>query len=148
MIQIKIPSMNNLLEIKNLILQLGYEVTENDMKSILELYLSNENYKVFVAEIDGKIVGLVAVSFIQLFVKSGKKCTVQALVVDENFRGRKIGHKLMEEIEDFAKNVGCIAIDLTSGKRREKDGTLRFYQSIGYGNDGLMATNYLRKELN
>ncbi len=69
------------------------------------------------------------------------------LIVDENFRGRKIGKDLMLYVEKYAKQNDCIWIDLTSNKKREAAGALRFYESIGFENVGMTETNYLKKDI-
>ena len=50
-------------------------------------------------------------------------------------------------MEDIVKDNKQVIIDLTSGLRREKDGTHEFYKNLGYQNEGFMAKLYLRKEI-
>lgn len=144
---IRVAKLEDLSRIQDLILQLGYQLDEKDLILILDAYLSDKNYKVFLVELNDKVIGLVAGSIVSCFVKFSKRLRVEALVVDEKFRGQKIGYRLMKEIEKFGKEAGCYRVDLTTGKRREKDGALRFYQSIGYANEGEMASNFLKKDL-
>ena len=112
---------------------------------VLDIY-NDDFHRCFLAIIDDKVVGLVAISIRELFVRQDKKAVIEGLVVDEGYRNYKIGEKLLKYAEDYAKNQGCSIIELTSGKRREKDGALRFYERLGYEN-GKDFTNYLRKNL-
>lgn len=134
--------------IQNLLNQLGYELTLEQLEDRLKIYNNNKNYKCFLAKLEDKIVGLIAISIRELFVLETKKTNIEALVVDKDFRGKKIGEELIKFVEDYSKNEGCYVIELTSGKRREKDGALRFYTRLGYKNEGEKATNYLRKFFN
>ncbi len=133
-------------DVKSLIYQLKHWIlSTNEVVEIIKDY-KNDNYKAFVAEIDNKVVGLVAISITISFVRIAKYCRIMALIVNESCRNRNIGKKLMLHAEEFAKSSNCIWIDLTSNKKREAGGTLRFYESIGFKNVGISETNYLKKE--
>lgn len=142
-ILIKDVNIENCHQVKILLDQLGYPLTREQIKSRLNLY-NDDFHKCFLCVICDDIVGLIAVSIRELFVIEGRKLFVEALVVDENFRGRKIGEKLLKFAEDYGRKMGCSIVELTSGKRREKDGTLRFYNRLGYGD---RDKNYLSKNI-
>ncbi len=54
---------------------------------------------------------------------------VSELIVEEKYRGRGIGKKLMKKTEDFCRQKGCFKIILTTGKNWEER---RFYKKLGY----------------
>jgi GNAT superfamily N-acetyltransferase len=139
--EIKAAKAEHCDQIKILLDQLGYPLTREQIKSRLNLY--NEDFhKCFLWFIGGNVVGLIAISIREIFVIEGRKMFIEALVVDENFRGQKIGEKLLKFAENYAREIGCSIVELTSGKRREKDGSLRFYNRLGYGD---RDKNYLGK---
>jgi len=127
--------------------QLGYSQTLEAMTSQINLFLKQDGYGIAVAEetSTSKIVGWIAWSKSILIVSPAIRLHIEGLVVEENYRGNGIGKALMLHVENIAKlNSPCI-VDLTSGKRRAKDGSHEFYASLGYHNEGYMAKKYLRK---
>ena len=119
-----------------------------DIPSILELYdhflpfetsldmslqfykemVSNENYYLAVAKEDGKVLGSalgicclsLAVSFL----------VIEDVIVKEGLRGKGIGTKLMEALDEFAQSHHCAyAILVSSAHRIEAH---QFYKHIGY----------------
>jgi len=54
------------------------------------------------------------------------------LVVNEAYRGKGIGEKLLAGIEDWAKERGIQAVFLRSNIVREE--AHRFYEKVGYKN--------------
>jgi len=73
--------------------------SEGWYKSDILDFLSHKLYIVFVCELDKKIVG---VSVMELH-KIARHVYYYAMVVDENYRGKGIGSKMMDYAENFAK---------------------------------------------
>lgn len=134
----------NLLTLLN---KLDYPCELNAFETRLKIFLNNESYGIAVHEIKQEIVAFVAWSKTHLFVSNKVRFHIEALIVSENFRGKSIGKKLMLFVENLAKIYHPAIIDLTSGIRREKEGTHEFYKRLGYQNEGPMAKIYLRKEV-
>jgi GNAT superfamily N-acetyltransferase len=145
--QIRNACIKDTPHIQHLLSQLGYPLTEATTENRITLYTSSPNFALFIAEISNQIVGLIALSLRDLFIVPTKKCCIEAIVIDEEYRGQGIGQKLMAIAEDYARSRECGVIELTSGLRRAKDGTHDFYKKLGYQNDGYYAKLYLRKEL-
>jgi GNAT superfamily N-acetyltransferase len=57
------------------------------------------------------------------------------LVVDQPFRGRGIGRRLMEWTERWLKERGVAKLTLTSGHQRKE--AHDFYRHLGYADTGL-----------
>lgn len=145
--EIRSASSNEADALLPLMEQLGYSQTIEALASRINLFLKQDGYGIAVAEETNtrKIIGWVAWSKSILIVSPAIRLHIEGLVVDECYRGSGVGKALMLHVENIAKiNSPCI-VDLTSGKRRAKDGSHEFYASLGYHNEGYMAKKYLRK---
>ncbi len=130
-----------------LLAQLGYPCALEDLEVRFTRFIDNSGYGVAVCEMDNSVAGCVAYSKSQLFVSNASRFHIEGLIVAENYRGKGIGKKLMLFVEEIAKCHSPAIVDLTSGLRRAADGSHKFYERIGYKNEGPMAKLYLRKEL-
>lgn len=137
---------------------------ENDLQSILELYLDlhedtvpedsekrrnvwsrilkDENYNLIVNEIDGVIVSTCTCIIIPNLTRN---ITPYALVENVVTKKEYEGHGYARECLDYAKKIaednGCYKIMLTTGSHDER--THRFYRSCGYSSEG--KTAYVNK---
>lgn len=136
-----IPNLLPLLE------QLGYPQNTILFQNHFRKFIALPGYDVVVATQDNKIVGLIAWSKSLCFVAEKARIHLEGLVVDPQYRKKGIGRTLMKYLEEFSKQFSPCIIDLTSGLRREKEGSHEFYKSLGYKNEGPMAKLYLRKEV-
>lgn len=127
--------------------QLGYPVSEDELRLRFKRFTQNPGYGVALASLDSQIVGWVAWSKSELLILDKTRFNIEGLVIDEKFRGQGIGKKLMTFVEDFAQEYAPIVIDVTSGVRRAKDGTHEFYKKLGYSHDGPKAKIFFRKEI-
>ena len=59
---------------------------------------------------------------------------VYGLVATAGARSRGHGHALMEYVEKLARREGCRYVALACG--RERDGAIRFYESLGFERPG------------
>ena len=83
----------------------------------------------FVAEIDGQIVGTLNLRIEPQLHHMANVAEVIELAVDPNYRNQKIGSKLFTHAVEYAKNKDCFVIDVSSNIKR-KDAH-RFYQHQG-----------------
>jgi GNAT superfamily N-acetyltransferase len=113
--------------IAKLMMQLGYDVPALTIRRRLETLSSTR--QVFVALIEGSLVGWIAVSMQDAFV-TGRDGLIEGLVVDEGFRGRRIGRQLLETAGAWARNRGCVAVRVHSNVVREA--AHHFYEQNGY----------------
>ncbi|HHF7346966.1 TPA: GNAT family N-acetyltransferase [Legionella feeleii] len=127
--------------------QLGYPQNLEDIENRIALFTQQDGYGIAVAEHNKKIIACIAWSTSTIFVSSKIRIHVEALVVDNQYRGQGIGKKLMHFLEGYAKVFCPCIIDLTSSQRRAEDGSHDFYKKLGYLNEGSMAKLYFRKEL-
>lgn len=95
-----------------------------------EIVQSNDN-RLVVAEANGVVAGTLQLTLIpSLTSQGGKRALVEAVFVDENYRGAGVGRRLMQWAIDAARNAGCCMVQLTTNKQRPE--AHRFYESLGF----------------
>jgi N-acetylglutamate synthase-like GNAT family acetyltransferase len=110
--------------------QLGYPASEAVTQARLETLLSDSEHALLVAETEeGKVVGWVH-GLVRKLLIHDVHIEIGGLVVDEAYRGRGVGEKLMAEIEAWAKGKGIQAVFLRSNIIREE--AHEFYEKVGY----------------
>lgn len=119
----------------------GYPAGTSDIVARLERAAS-ERSAVVVADLDGEVIGFVAVHVLPRFEHDDHLARVLALVVDPGARERGIGGQLMTEAERIARDAGAAFIEVTAGHHRPD--ARRLYESLGYD---ASVTAYLRKRL-
>lgn len=119
----------------------GYPAGASDIVARLERF-SSEQAAVIVADIDGEVMGFVAVHLIPRFEHGDHIARVLALVVDQGARERGLGGQLMGEAERVARDAGAAFVEITAGHHRPE--ARHLYESLGYD---ASVTAYLRKRL-
>ncbi|WP_129155671.1 GNAT family N-acetyltransferase [Bosea sp. Tri-44] len=85
----------------------------------------------FVAELDGKVVGTLQVTLIPGLINRGRKrAKLESVHVDPALRGRRIGEAMVAHAVAFARQSGAGLVELTSNKSREA--AHRFYRRLGF----------------
>jgi len=120
--------------IAELLGQLGYPTDEDAVGRRLERLERSETDATWVAEADGELVGLVGIHVSQVLAYDGDAAKVSEIVVDDRYRRRGIGARLMEVAEGEARRRGCVVLFLTTAERR-KDAHA-FYRSLGFEETG------------
>ena len=110
-------------------IQLGKEVTTEEIAKRLKEMKDDNLQKTFVAEENGAILGWVNVTAYKEIL-SGTQARIGGLVVDINTRGKGIGRKLMDMTEEWAREKGSKSMKLNSNTKRIEAHT--FYEKIGY----------------
>lgn len=144
--KIRIATIKDIPSLLPLIERLEYPTTEQMLTKRFKNFIEIDGYGVAVACKKDQVIGLIAWSKSMLFVSDAVRFHIEALIVDENYRGQGVGKKLICFLEGIASDSRPAIIDLTSGARRAKDGSHEFYQKLGYKNEGHMAKLYFRKE--
>jgi predicted N-acetyltransferase YhbS len=91
---------------------------------------ARESSRVLVAEQDGLTGGVICFDVQPLFHQPGNIGCIMALCVSESTRGKGIGSALVRQIEEIAKEMGCVKIAVASGVRRVD--AHQFYRDLGY----------------
>lgn len=89
------------------------------------------NQHLLVAELDGRVVGMLQLTFIPGLSRRGAtRANIEAVRVDSTLRSRGIGGWLIGEAIDAARRRGCTMAQLTSDKRRTQ--AHAFYGRLGF----------------
>jgi GNAT superfamily N-acetyltransferase len=119
----------------------GYPTGPSDVVDRLARFAGDDG-GVVVADVDGELVGFVAVHRIPRFEHHDHVLRILALVVDAGVRERGVGRLLAEEAERLARAGGSAFIETTAGHHRAD--ARHLFESLGF-DAGL--TTYLRKRL-
>jgi len=101
-------------------------------------YVYKSDGKIFLAVENGKAVGMVAggirkfSNLAQQCVDCSKRGLISDFVISKNYRGQKVGEKLLNKMEEFFKSVNCEYCELNviaPNKNAE-----RFYDNHNYKN--------------
>lgn len=127
---------------------------KNDLRSVLSLYSQPDmdngevldiieaerifdkmeqypDYSVYVAELDGSIVGTFALAIMDNLAHMGMPSgLIEDVVVSEAFQGKGIGKCMMNRAIGICRNKGCYKVSLLSSLKREK--AHGFYEGIGF----------------
>ena len=112
-----------------LIGQLGYEASENEVAERLAA-MQAEGREVFVAELDGAVVGCLSTSVMHVLHRPAPVGRISMMVIDEAVRSRGIGAALVRVAEEALAAQGCYIVEITSNARRTE--AHRFYERLGY----------------
>jgi PhnO protein len=115
--------------LSRLIGQLGYEAGEGEVVARLTA-MRGEGEAVFVAEIDGRVVGCLSTSVMQVLHRPKPVGRISMMVVTEALRGQGIGTQLVRAAERALAEQGCGLVEVTSNLARTA--AHRFYERLGY----------------
>lgn len=89
------------------------------------------NNELTVVEQNGKIIGMLQLTFIPYLTYQGSwRCLIEGVRVHSSCRGQGVGQAFFEWAIDRAKQRGCQLVQLTSDKQRPD--AIRFYESLGF----------------
>ena len=116
----------------NLILELGYQMTLDEVKKQYDMLRIHPDYETLVIEKNGTVVGFAGLCKAYFFEAPGNYARILAFVVSESVRQQGIGRKLLQACEQWAMEQGCNTITLNSGNRAEREAAHRFYTENGF----------------
>ena len=114
------------------------EVIEERLRTWAETPLA----QVLVAERDGRVAGLAAVSATPHLARPGRFARVAGLAVHHDHRRRGVATALMRAAEDVARGWGCDRLELTSTRSRAE--APAFYAALGYEDQSGRQARYVR----
>ena len=104
------------------------DVSREKFLDILEKMEKRGEYFVFVAELDGQVVGTATLMLQQLFAHSGGRVGhIENVVTRKGFEGQGIGTRLMERLIEECKSQGCYKMILSSDEKN-----VGFYKRFGF----------------
>ena len=110
--------------------QLGYPLPRAEVEQALAQLLGDPAHQVLVAEEDGRVVGYVNANFRPQLHHLAPVGTIDELVVDEAWRGRRIGEQLVEAVLEEARRRGADTVEVMTHERRER--ARDFYRRCGF----------------
>lgn len=139
---IEIPNINDYSKINTLAVKLhdihvkwrpDIFVHSDVIFEVEELKQLIEDKYIFVARENEDIVGYILIGPIKEGTKNGykyrKELPIEAMIVDENLRGKGIGTKLLEHVIKIANENNCTAVRLTVN---EENNSARYvYEKLG-----------------
>lgn len=112
----------------------GEETDLFKMKENFNWMASNPNYVILTAKEDNLVVGSVmGIICLDLVRQCKPFMVIENVIVKNGWRGRGIGERLMEEIEEIGRERECFYTMFVSGGHRKE--AHKFYKAIGYDLD-------------
>lgn len=131
---------------------------EDDLETILNLYaqddfnkdristaraqaiyrrnFSSPGYSLWVAEIDGAVVGTACLLVMQNIAAMGRPSAIlESVVVDKTMRGDRVGQNMLSHLFDQARRAGAYKICLYTSTTA--DYVHRFYETLGFEKHGI-----------
>ncbi len=128
----------------SLMRELNYPTTINVMRERIQASENNPKLCTMVAELEGKVVGMIALNQVKSYARSETATQVSALIVSEEHRGQGIGKRLIRSAEAWGQNQGSHILFLTSGNRVERAPAHAFYEHIGFEKIGYQFVRRLK----
>ncbi|MDT3425431.1 GNAT superfamily N-acetyltransferase [Paenibacillus forsythiae] len=115
----------------------SFKLNRQDFSGIFLKLLTDTHADLLIAEQESRIIGYVLAFHHSAFYANGVVSWVEELFVLEEFRGKRVGRKLMELVEGKAHERGSKLVALATRRAGE------FYQAIGYAE----SAAYFKKTL-
>lgn len=132
MIEIRPYVSTDVTDLMQLMTDLGYPSTVEDMKIRMELIESNPYYSTFVAIMGEQVVGMIGVRLQITYTNNNLKTQISSLVIKQEYQGKGIGSALIQHVKKWSKNKGSDFLYLMSGMREEREEAHKFYQKLGF----------------
>lgn len=132
MITIRTATIEDIYAITLLLADLGYPATADEVRLRFKNISQNSDYKTLLALAGEEVTGMIGMSKNYFYEHNGEYIRILVMVVNQTHRNEGIGRRLLQEAEDWAKEIGANAIVLNSGNRPERMGAYAFYQKMGF----------------
>ena len=95
----------------------------------LQVLLGKEDFKVFVVEIDDRVVAGLTGYILHTYITTGAYFYVYDLAVKAQYQRRGLGTKLITTVKEHFRNTNVVEVFVQAD--REDDYALEFYRSTG-----------------
>ncbi len=117
--------------------QLG-TTREDTSTAALPIYLkafekidADPNNQLMTIKQNDKVIGCFQLTFIPYLTHKGTlRCLIEGVRVHKDYRGQQIGQKAFQWAIEYARNKGCLMVQLTTNKARID--ALNFYEKLGF----------------
>lgn len=130
-----------------LVADLGYErPAEVVRRRLARLSTSAHDLVAVAVEDTTRVVGVIAAHVVPLFAEADTAfLRITALSVAPNVVRKGIGRRLVEFGEYFAQLHGCRLVEVSSGRRPEREPAHHFYRSIGFEDTAPSSVRYWKR---
>ncbi len=118
----------------DLLSELGYKTSEEQMLIRLRRVIDVKEYATFVAVVEDKVVGMLGVRCGFHYARDGKYAQIIALIVSASYQGRGIGRLLVDTAESWAKENGVGRLIANTALHRAD--AHRFYEALSFEHTG------------
>lgn len=127
---IRIARLEDTDQLAELCAQLGYPISVELVRHNLIHLLADSSQKVWVAEtVDRILVGWIH-GIHEWLLESAPRIELGGLVVRKDYRHQGVGSLLLDTVEKWAAEIGCVEVHLRSNTLRTEAHT--FYKNHGY----------------
>ena len=109
--------------------EMGYDYPKEETRQRIKDILASEHDKIYVAELDGSVVGYVHANDYNLIYAPAMK-NIMGIAVSNKHKRIGIGNALLTAAEAWAKADGAKGVRLVSGETRKE--AHMFYEWCGY----------------
>ena len=106
-------------------------VDRSVIAATLHVFAASAQDCIFVADIEGEVVGYVAIHWVPFPMIQGCEAYISDLLVSPSVRGAGIGRRLLETVESEARERGCARLMLNNRKTAPSF-VHRFYPKHGF----------------
>ena len=117
-----------------LVCELGYKTTPAEMRRRLKSILDDVNYRTLVAEVDGKVCGMIGTLAYASYEHNDPSGRILAVVTLANARRRGIGRALIASAKKAFAQKAVTRVSLDT--RLTRKDAHQFYESLGYERNG------------
>jgi GNAT superfamily N-acetyltransferase len=111
---------------------LGYPAEVTAARERIASFDTSARDHVLLAELEGRVVGVLALSLTPRFAEPGMFSRITALAVDPSVRRVGVGRRLVAEAERIAAENESTLMQVNCGRRPERAAAHGFYVSLGY----------------
>jgi GNAT superfamily N-acetyltransferase len=139
MLKIRVAGPDDLEEVLRLYAQPDFDdgnvLPLEEAKALYARFLDYPDYCIYLAEIDGRVVGTFALLvMLNLGHCGAPSAIIEDVVVDPELQGRGFGRDMMLAAMDMARARKCYKLVLSSNARRVR--AHAFYESLGFQRHG------------
>ncbi|UZE46752.1 GNAT family N-acetyltransferase [Rhodopseudomonas sp. P2A-2r] len=143
MIRTRLVTSEDRLAVQELLGQLGYDFSAEDVQARLNLLAASGTDPVLVATRHDEVVGLIALQFSAMLHLREPVARITALVVRDGGRGGGIGRALIDAGDFLARQAGCSVLELTTAVTRTEAHV--FYRKLGFINSSLRFSRAIQE---
>lgn len=114
----------------------GQVLSAAEAKALYARFLTYPDYKIYVAERNGRIAGSFALLvMLNLGHCGAPSAIIEDVVVDPDVQGRGVGAIMMQAAMDLAREKNCYKLVLSSNAKRVR--AHAFYERLGFTRHGV-----------